>query len=374
MNQEGKDVVQDDFVLMTFDVVSDPANATSWPEFSYDGDSKDDEDKVIDAEVEESKKVQNVLTENPNKSISNLIAEDNPAKRETRVEAIIDDEIETEIQSALDDVQHYLPSSDKTPEKGKKILLALQLVKNLIGENRAITGVAKELGFSLFIERNLRDHPKHKESVESLGDLKQYSSLEEMKGLLQVHIQDAKDYVRKQKIEESYNLTKLEADFKIQIEDLQNQLEEKDAQIAYKSQELKESKSHLDQMKKEVEGIKGKLAEATARVYLESKIATHPKSFRIRKLWESSRIFDKSHIDFLVESLTDNTESMTEAKTYDSVRQSLKRRGFRENIVESSVAGTTLLDAQANLRAQPKTVETELFNEDFDRLAGLTKD
>jgi hypothetical protein len=369
MNQEGKDVVQDDFVLMTFDVVSDPANATSWPEFSYDGDSKDNKDEVIDAEVEESKKVQNVLTEDPSGAIASIIAEDKP---KARVESVIDDEIETEIQSALSDVQHYLPSSD--PDKRKKILLALQLVKNLMSENHALTGVAKELGFSLFIERNLSRHPKYKEIIESLGSLKQYNSLDELKGLLQVHIQDAKDYARKQKIEESYNLTKLEADSKIQIEDLQNQLEEKDVQIASQSEELKESKSRLDQMKKEVEVIKGKLTEATARVYLESKIATHPKSFRIRKLWESSKIFDKSHIDFLVESLTDNTESMTESKTYDSVRQSLKRRGFRENIVENSVAGTTLLDAQKTLRAQPKTAETEFFNEDFDRLAGLIKD
>jgi hypothetical protein len=337
MNEQGKDVVQDDFNLLTFDVVTDPANATSWPEFTRDGDKEDEEEDNEVDDVEESKNTD---------SGDMLIKEDDAPKKKQGTRVLIKEDA-------------FISENEK-------------VIESLKQENVALTRIAKELGFSLFIERNLNQHPRYKEIFESLGDLKQYDSLDELKNLLNVHIEDAKEYQRRRKIEESYNLTKLEQEFRMTIEELHSQLKEKGALVAQKTKELNESNSRLASLKKDVETVKIQLNEAKARVYLESKIATHPKAFRIRKLWESARFFENSKIDLLIESLTE-VESVTESKTFDSVRQSLRRRGVRENLVESSVSGTLLEDAQKNFHGV-KTPETEFLTEEFEVLAGMKKD
>jgi len=344
MNEQGKDVVQDDFNLLTFDVVTDPANATSWPEFTRDDDKEDDEEEDEMDDVEESKKTD---------SGDMLIKEDDAPKK-----PILVNEKKQEPKLMIKE-DTFISDNEK-------------VIESLKQENVALTRIAKELGFSLFIERNLNQHPRYKEIFESLGDLKQYDSLDELKNLLNVHIEDAKEYQRRRKIEESYNLTKLEQEFRMTIEELQSKLEEKNALVAQKTKELNESNSRLASLKKDVETVKIQLNEAKARVYLESKIATHPKAFRIRKLWESARFFENSKIDLLIESLTE-VESVTESKTFDSVRQSLRRRGVRENLVESSVSGTLLEDAQKNFQCV-KTPETEFLTEEFEVLAGMKKD
>lgn len=446
MNESGQDVVQDDYVLMTFDAVSDPANATSWPEFSKEGEaeeSKQVDDKKVLTEIDikkesnmaEEKKDDN-KPESPKKAAEELpvvpspepyVAPENPKKyygiflkndkdeydnttakfiftnkedademakqlttdsdskeknvfiakeidysEALKTEGIIDDQIKpwlSDIEGAISDLEFYLPKSKDKSEHSKmqRMLISLKAVKNMFAEmkedNANLTVAAKEMGFRYFLEKSLSHHPKYQEILQSLGKLTKYESIEELKNLVKLHIEDANEFVKVKQIQVEQKLQKIENEFMMKTEEFRQGLKAKDALVESKEKELKSLRDDLAQLRSE-------LTEEKTKVYLERKIQGLPNAFAIREAYEKSGIVGNKIVDRLVESMTQPKEMVTEASVFNQVRASLGKRQLPlNNLVENSVKGTTK-DSVTKLTEEKTPINQSLA--EFNKLAGLS--
>jgi hypothetical protein len=515
MNESGQDVVQDDYVLMTFDAVSDPANATSWPEFSKEveaEESKQVETKKILTEIEikgsnmaEEKKDDN-KPESPKKAAEELpvvpspepyVAPENPKKyygiflkndkneydnsiakfiftnkedademakqlttdsdsKEKNVfiakEIDYSDALKTEakkkheptklsefgwkvlgsdelfsqmmdmgqksveawkdkgftqhdydhlskdvkvtylnkmmgqkesieenmellkpwlsdIEGLISDLDFYLPKTKDKAEHSKmqRMLISLKAVKNMLGEmkedNEKLTVAAKEMGFRYFLEKNLSHHPKYQEILEGLGKLTKYESIEELRNLVKLHIEDANEFVKIKQIQIEQKLQKIENEFTMKTEEFRQAIKAKDALVESKEKELKSLRDDLAQLRSE-------LTEEKTKVYLERKIQGLPNAFSIREAYEKSGIVGNKIVDRLVESMSQPKEMVTEASVFNQVRSSLGKRQLPlNNLVENAVKGTTKESVQ-KLTEEVNPIKQSL--EEFNRLAGLS--
>lgn len=531
MNESGHDVVQDDYVLMTFDAVSDPANATSWPEFSKEGEAEEStniDDKKIMIEIENkkeanmtekkednrpespknaaeelpvvpspepytapetAKKYYGIFLKNDKEEYDNTVAKfiftnkedaDAMAKQlttdsdsneknvfvakeidyATAIKSESKEDIEearppngfdwvekgwayrtagtpdpktiirkniktgegqvasfklgthyelgepfykawkknenefkwsaypatqeesiddlkpwkSDIDSIIADVEHYMKPEDKDFAKMKRIHSALKGVKGILGENKELeedneklTIAAKEMGFRYFLEKNLSHHPKYKEIVEGLGKLTKYETVEELRNLVKVHIEDANEFVKTKQIQIEHRLQRIENEFTIKTEEFRQAIKSKEAIVESKEKEIKSLRNDLSKLQAE-------LTEEKSKVYLERKIQGLPNAFQIREACEKTKIIDNGIVDRMVESMTQPKEVVTESSLFNQVRNSLsgKRQLPVNNLVENAVKGTTLKDVK-QLTENNKSPLINQSIEEFQKLAGLSQ-
>lgn len=460
MNESGHDVVQDDYVLMTFDAVSDPANATSWPEFSKEG------------EAEESKQVdnKNVLTEVENKEEKTMVEQeqkspkdaykdmpiapspdpyeavevpkkyygifqktdkeeydfsvakfiftnkedaDEMAKKlttdsETKDKSVfvakeidyseilkkeskeipstqeepksdalkVNEDLEElkpwigDIESIISDVAFYLKdAAGEEANKLRKIMNALKGVKAILGEmkedNEKLTHAAKEMAFRYFLEKSLSHHPKYQEIVAGLGKLTKYESVEEIRSLIKVHVEEADDFVKTKQLQIEHRLQRMENELTMKTEEFNKAINSKERIVEAKEKEIKS-------MREEISRLSESLKEEQAKVYLEQRLQGNPNAHSIRKAVTESRIFDKRIVDNMVESMTQPVEVVTESTTFKQVRDSLARRQKLpvNNLVEGAVKGTTISDVKKLTEDSVNPLINQSMQE-FRILAGL---
>lgn len=518
MNESGHDVVQDDYVLMTFDAVSDPANATSWPEFSQEGEAE--ESKKVDEKIitetgkkeanmaeekqespkkaaeelpvipspkpnepaEEPKKYYGVFLKNDKDEYDNTVPKfiytnkedaDEMAKELTTnnqeknvfvakeieySEALKTEEIEldekasketvsyhtlliqelrkalkttenlkiadvnynakgingyflmkepkgmgetarryhfaiqkeytvtpdlpesveegiedikpwlSDIEGVISDLEFYLPkTSDKSEHsKMQRMLVSLKAVKNMLAEmkedNEKLTVAAKEMGFRYFLEKNLSHHPKYQEILQGLGKLTKYESIEEIKNLVKLHIEDANEFVKTKQVQIEHKLQKIENEFTMKTEESRQAIKAKEAIVECKEQEIKSLRDDLAQLQSEL------TAEKT-KVYLERKIQGLSNAFAIREAYEKSGIVGNKIVDRLVESMSQPKEMVTEASVFNQVRSSLGKRQLPNNkLVEDAVKGTTQASVK-KLTEEHNPINLSIA--EFNKLAGL---
>ena len=323
-NPKGEEVVQEDYQLVTFDFVAEPADSTAYPEvFSENKEQSPmaatDAEKAQDqamakkfaAKVEQDAKAaedgdetEESLTAQFESEImaqlGNLSAE---SRERIRAELMADPAVgraKAAIESIKDVLRPFVLPEDAqlvTKQKDEEI----GRLKNQIKERdlrlteaatqiEQLSGLAREAGYKFFLERSLAGNPDKSLIVKVLGDLRQFESADALKAkvagvLAEMKAQRAKEETIRQ-----------EAVAKVVIS--QRALNEEKAQAAQEKTLLAE---RVEKMEEALEKSLKANKLMSLELYAERRLASHPQAKRIRKIIEASKLDSKDEIDTLIE-------------------------------------------------------------------------
>lgn len=401
LSEDGQyNVVQEDYKLLTFDFVADPAQETAYPAFSSAGAKK--EDKAMSDENANAKVIaENVPTpaqpeaaaaaQSLQEGIGSQIPEGMTPEQVVAMffekKLVKADDVEAQI--AIIESNHAQELDRVVAEKndlieGLKVnkdetLVALnKQVEDLKAENAEYNRICRDLGYNLFIERTLHKHPRFKEISESLK-FDSFASLADLKKAVEPHIAEVAAMVPQAA-----------------------QLESTQTELAQTRETLVAAQSESAKLKEEVEGLKSKIKtveeekelavkvglESAARAYLERKIVGNPSASKIRVQFEGLDVKSKEKVDAIIEAHTQSVSSKR-----DSLHESVRRRvkGGQGQLTEGSQSGAQTATApklpplveaslKGTVREQGEGGDKVKLTEDFsmdlrelNKLAGLSR-
>jgi hypothetical protein len=306
-NDKGEEIVQEDYRLVTFDFVADPADQNAYPEAFFEGVefpmlTRDQEkQKAKDwaariqaaAEAEESGVDKTKLAD---EMLSALASMKDEVREEIRGELLSDPTVagsRTAIEQIVNILRPFTLSEDaetlvkaKDAEIGrlKKEISERDLqIKDLEGENSKLAEAAKEAGYKLYLERQLADDPDAALIKKIVGDVKQYTNAEALKTKLSgVREELSKKRAEERKVEES----------KVREVARTRELARKvNAEYEEKIDTLSEAVEKLTQANKAL----------SIRYYAENKLRNNPRSAKIRSLIEKANPTSKEEVDSIIE-------------------------------------------------------------------------
>lgn len=352
-NLKGEDVVQDDYKLMTFDFVAEPAMSSAYPKVSTESRGEDtstenafvespsaeaamDENMTLeqlkeshpelaesfmaDAEREYEKKAAEIWAKKisgaKDEAATNLrgefaekleaaLAEARKEIEESVRERLLKDPMVAGAKTALDEVKdilrpYILPEDaeaivrerEEHIETLKQQIAEVELEKaNLVVENQKLAAIAKEAGYRYHLEHRLHEMANADHIRGLVGDVKNYKSIAEMDG---------------------------------RIVELNEELEKRQLEESVKSQEVARLEAEVERQKLIAEKALAASKELATQVYVEQRLANHPDAEQARALVEASAPQTKEEVDGLIRK-TIKRPSMTEdmENTRARVRQLL---------------------------------------------------
>lgn len=340
-NTEGVDVVQEDYSLMTFDFVSDPANVTSYPEVTMEDHKvsapvameavmdKIDLEKLrvsnpaayeslmAEAEKEWDKKGAEIWAkkimqakESAGNDLRSSFAEQLDAalaeakvewEKELRNKLMNDPSVagaKTTLESLKSILVPYVTPGDvqQVVTENTKVTNSLQEEINSLKESKAqlesemtqLSAIAKEAGYRFHLEKVLSGNPQADLVRKIVGDVKLYDSVE----AINAKIVEAVDEIKKVTVKQ----------------------EERDHEI----ERLKQENAIFRQAAE-------KALEATKQMglnnYIESRLLNHPRANEVRGLMESVGPSSKEEVD---EVLSKFRERKTDPAAMEETRQRVR--------------------------------------------------
>jgi hypothetical protein len=326
-NDMGEDVVQEDYKLVTFDFVADPADQTAYPEVIestiFEG---------VDFSMTKLKTEGAAPIPAPTAPTIPLKVESAPVRVEDQEARFADDilsavasmrsEVEATVRTSLladptvagaraaleqvvgilrpfvlsDDAEAVVKSKESEIAKLKRDISERDLqITDLTKENTLLAEAAKTAGYFLYMERQLINDPDAVLIKKTIGDVKQYENAQALKDKLAA--------VRGELAERRAQQAKVEEERAAQ----QRKIEEEKAKelaatraLAKKLSESYEAKiSKLNQAVDNLTQINQALA---VQVHTEKKLRVHPRSSRIRDVIESSGAKTKKSVNQILES------------------------------------------------------------------------
>jgi len=212
-NSKGEDIVQEDYKLVTWDIVADPANAGAHPPFVMEHKENDTMD------LNQLKKEHPDLVEALTSEITGKIEEDARTHAREAMREEFEERLQTEGNSIREEavkvarsqllkdpevagaataiseikkvVTPFILSEDGNIEVKKlqeeirklhqKIADQDEALAEARGEAEELSGICKELGYHLYLERELGDNERAEQIVEMLGDVTEYENLDSLK-------------------------------------------------------------------------------------------------------------------------------------------------------------------------------------------------
>lgn len=382
INEQGQEVVQEDFHLTTYDFVAEPASASAYPTFVMEeknrreaamteelkpmtledlkakhGDivaslMKEADEKFAvrtqDIRNEALVQAKDELRDVFKKEVLGAIAEQRgELEKQIRTEILSDPKVakaqkalevlktvlrpiitDEDISAVVKDKDDEIAAAKKKAaeaEKAKEDALAevvglKEQVTKLQEQIDQVGGVARDMGYKLFLERATTGLTnEEKDLVKSfLGDLKNIKTKDE----LQAKTEEAKKRAKGLLAEHGIDKTKVAKT----IEDIEAEVKKLEA-------ENKDLKSRTEKL---TEGMEKSLTVAKQlglKAYIEKRIADHPRRHEIRKLMESKSVVSKDEADKLLNQL------MEERRTSDEFRR--VREGITKGVPRSTEQETT---------------------------------
>jgi hypothetical protein len=378
-NDDGVDVVQEDYKLVTFDFVADPADSTAYPEVFFEGveipgaeimgENADDTDirKHADEDAKKAaawaKKLEDEKAGKTDDS-SNLADELLAKLSEMRSE--IQDEVRGELLSdpnvagartvvekikdllrpfvLPEDAESVVREKDEEIATLKKTIAEQELrLKEQEDDIERLGAVAKEAGYKFFLERHLNGDPDAEFIRTLIGDVKEYADSKELKA----RVESIRGELQKKR-------------------DADKATEEKIAAEVAKAQEL--AQATADEAAKKVqkaEAAAEKLAEANKamalRLYSEKQLRNNPNSAKIRSLVEQANPNSMDDVDKLIEEFSP-AEPHDEEEAGD-IRSRIRRR-IKSQTVEH--------DALEEETREPRRGERQIHGVDVGELRRLS--
>ncbi len=337
-NDAGVDVVQEDYRLVTFDFVAEPADKTAYPEVFFEGvefpemskphltgeDPRKDSDIRIHAKEDEKKAAEwaakllapdkdpePVPTPTPTPTPVTVSETELPAtlltklaemraelRAEVRGELLSDPEVAASmkvVESFKELLRPFLlpedaesvvaQKDDHIRTLNKKIAEQTLRLKELEEDNDKLGNVAKEAGYKFYLERVLSEDPQAELIRNLIGDVTQFASSDELKA----RVEAVRSELSKQREEDAA----LEAQIAEQVgranelaRSVQEKAEEREGKLREAVEKLMETNKQL-----------------AVELHTERKLRNHPRSKKIRSIVErSSR--SQEDVDDLIEDLS----------------------------------------------------------------------
>lgn len=366
-NLKGEDVVNDDYRLMTFDFVAEPANTTSYP--TIHAESKGNEKVTTRPRVEasmgisEDTTLENLRKSNPKlyenfmqdaerefekrgaeiwakkiqsakqeaatdlraqfaEQLEQAIADAKKAIADTEREKLLHDPTVAGAKHALESLKQVLrpyviPEDVESVVKEKEAVIEtltkkvanqeLEMVK-LREENEKLAGIAREAGYRFHVEKLISGNPHADVIRKMVGDVKQFESVGQVNARVVEIVEELQSQVVKQ--------------------------EERDVEMA----KLREENETL---RKATEKALEAAKYIGIQTYIEQRLANHPRADVVRQLIEAKQPDSKEAVDQIVSSVRESRrdpEAIEQARA--RVRQLAGASGAREYIQEHEERGS----------------------------------
>jgi hypothetical protein len=373
-DSKGKEVVQEDYRLATFDFVADPADSTAYPEPFVESkehgmDPKDQ--KQLDEEVET--RVQERLQEEVAVKVQSAVQEREAQLREefsgklpsmmgklkgdlreeVRGELLSDPSVagaRTVLESVKTILRPYIIPADveavvrqkETEIKRLKEQVSerdLQLA-GLEEEMEKLAKVAKEAGYKYFLEKTIGKEPEADLIRNLIGDVGLFESADSLKsrlGSVKTQLRERREAAEaaERQLQEDKQARDAEETARVKaIEEEREQLlaaERERAEVSRKAQleDLEQMKADNRQLLEAVEkALEANKAQALM-LYAERQLTGNPNIVKIRKILEATDLSDQDQVD---EIISENSSAPSAATDIDAVRERVrsmsKGRGF----------------------------------------------
>lgn len=319
---KGNSIVQEDYHMVAFDLVIDPANAGAFPNFVVESKEEDNMDlktlkkehpELIEALVAETRKVieeearnhaRDALREDFEKQLKDSAVEiRDEVLKEARSELLSDPEVagsKAAIEKVAKVVAPFLLRENegsvindlekRLQEAEKKLAEADEKNAEANVEAEELAELAKEAFFHLYLEQTLHSDERREQIEGMLGDVTQFDSLDDLKERVE-EIQEALSGDDEVKEEYDRDIARLEAEKK--------QLEE----------ELETALTVSNQF--------------AAKAYIERKLGRHPKADKVRTFLDEAGPIVSEDVDRLVEAFDAEFPASDE---YDKIRGGLEKK------------------------------------------------
>lgn len=277
-NAQGFDEVQEDYNLVTWDFVAEPASKTSYPDvFTEEREMKLQEFKESNPEALAALKVEVLAEMRADDTVRREIAESLRPKIEEGIRASLMEDpdvggAKTAIGRVTAALRPFLLSEEQEQylrEKESELRNLSEEKSALEEENKKLAAVAKRAGYELFIERNLANDPDAKAIKTLVGDVGQYASGDELKAKLQ-------------QVSEALGERRAESEKRQKIEE----------EAAAEKKKLTEALANTADS----------LTKVSLVLYAERKLRGNPRATRIVDIIESQAPTSREAVDKIIES------------------------------------------------------------------------
>lgn len=325
-NDKGEEVVQQDYKLVTFDFVAEPADSDAYPDVHtestnviFEGvDMNAEQEKAaefarkVEAEQKGDVKNADVREEFAQSILSNISKMKGEATEEARTKLLADPKVGAAlafVEGLKEQLKPFWTSEDdksavalKDAEisklKTEKSDLDLKL-KTVIDERDRAIAVAKEAGYKYWLEHTLASDPDAELVKKAVGDVKTYENLDALK----VRVEDFRKDLTKKRDEAK----KVEDARKAEIAEATKTVEDARKAAELKSAKLEESLAKTLRSEKAL----------ALKLYVEQRLTNHPQAAKIRPLLETVKFESKDQVNALFD---DFREKETDTDELESIR------------------------------------------------------
>jgi len=338
-NEKGEEVVQDDYNLVTFDFVAEPADTTAYPEvFSEDKErtmgteaqAKEQEqakafaDKVqAEAEAEANGTADRAQIEQD--IIANLGKLSAEAREEIRSQLMADPAIggaRTTIEQIAAIMRPFILPEDtdtlvakkdeEIKELNRKLAEADLKLKESGEQIESLASMAREAGYKYYLERTLAGDPDGGLVRSMLGDFAQFENADAFKA----RVQEVRDELHARRAEEAAEQEEARKNIEAREEAHKKELEA----ARTESQALRGELDKLaEALEKSIEANK----EFGLEVYIEQRLSAHPRKAEVRKILEASNPRSKQAVDKIIQEHL--VASTPETEDLEDVRSRVRR-------------------------------------------------
>jgi len=312
-NQKGEEIVQEDYNLVTFDFVAEPADTSAYPKVVGED---------VDKELRSRKEIQQAEDREKAKRFAERVRQEAQADEDERelkkrfeqdiisnlgeMSAAARERIRAELEadpavagarSALEQIVSVIQPFITVPtpdERAAALELKLRETEAKLQESERqverLAKLAKEAGYKFYLERSLSGNPDKQAILKLLGDLTQYEAAEDLKAKLGAILDE---------------MAAREAAEEARKEELRKRQAEIEAVAATERQRAerieKELTSDIDKLTEALEKALEANSLLGVQLYAEQRTEGHPHKKQIRRLIEASKATSKEEVDDIIE-------------------------------------------------------------------------
>lgn len=329
-NDKGEDVVQEDYRLVTFDMVAEPADSNAYPAAYYEhreealGELTEEQMQAIrqEAQVAAEVELREEFTREMLGGLSTMRAE---LESKIRSELTNDPDVAAS-KSVVEQIalllkDKVLPEGTESVVKDRDLQikqLKSQLVeredqiKKLESQITKLTDVAKEVGYKYVLESTLSGEPDAALIRKAIGNVKKFESLAELKTRVEALVADRKRIREQAKLAEQKKLRE-ERELKLARE----------AEIR-RTREVEEAAEVERDKMEEALTRSAKASELLAvQLYAERRLRNHPKAVQMSEMIEKLGLSTKEEVDSFIAK---HREPARDSADLEAVRARVRAR------------------------------------------------
>jgi len=367
-NDKGEEIVQEDYRLVTYDFVAEPADAKALPKAFFE-ENQHMAGPELEAKLNEEKT--KLKEEFAKQLVASLAKVKIEAREQARTELLSDPDV-AGAKSALDQIlalvrpfvvteaaEGIIKSKDEEISKLKVTISERDAkIAELEKDSAQLAETAREVGYKFFVEQQLSGDPDAEYIKKLIGDPKGYAKAEDIKAKI--------DAIRSELDQKRQEQAALESKIREEVE----KATEAGKSAAERARlEATKAKAEAGQLKEALEKALEGQKETALRLYAEKRLAHHPQSTKLRLVLESSHPSSKSEVDEILNSYSQ--EPARDPEDLEKVRARVR------NLTKGG-GGSTALDEEAPAQNSGKKTQSDFAGlgvslSEMQRLSGIPR-